>query len=114
MTTLTLNALLAHGTNGHCEPVEVSVILSGPQTGHGLSLLLQQRTVLLGNMPSMSPKFTIQDLQHSHIQNAYCPNVTKKNIIGVLLCGGGKNKVCWNVANFCLKRDGCNAISIFQ
>lgn len=62
MITLTLNALQVHGTAGQCEPVEVSVPLSDPQTGHGLSLLLQQHTVLLGNMPSRSPVFILPEI----------------------------------------------------
>lgn len=63
-TTLTLNAPQAHGTDGQCEPVEVSVLWSDLQTGHGLLLLPQQHTVLLGNMPSRSPGFTLKEIDN--------------------------------------------------
>lgn len=60
--TLTLNVVQAHGTDGQCEPVEDFEHWSDPQTGHGLLLIPQQHTVLLGSMPGRSPVFTLEEI----------------------------------------------------
>lgn len=76
---LTLGALQPHGTDGQCEPIEVSVLSSDQQRGHDLLLLPQQHTVLLGNMPNRLPVITL------NIKDAFC----------TVFVSMKKTRVCW-------------------